>query len=51
MREKKRREATGFGFTETQLNEGEQAAESVQVQPERQKKMKIGRLKRDEKRD
>lgn len=31
MREKKRREASGFGFTEIQLNESEHAAECVQV--------------------
>lgn len=41
MREKKRREATGF--TEIQLNEGEHTAESSSS-PERERK-KIGRLK------
>lgn len=44
MREKKRGEATGFGFTEMQLNEREHAAESAQVH-HREKKMEIGRLK------
>ncbi len=42
MREKKRREATGFGFTEMQLNEGEHAAESVQVHHRERKRWKLG---------
>lgn len=43
MREKKRSEATGLGFTEIQLNEGEHAA--AHQRGRGGKKMETGRLK------